>query len=39
MSQDIPEVQNTGAIKSAEFVKLTIFNEYTANTTAKHCNR
>ena len=28
MSQDIPEVQNTGAIKSAEFVKLTVFNEY-----------
>lgn len=34
MSQNIPEVQNTGAIKSAEFVKLTIYNEYTANTTA-----
>jgi len=29
MTQNIPEVQNTGAIKSAEFVKLTIFNDYT----------
>ena len=28
MAQNIPQVQNTGAIKSAEFVKLTIFNEY-----------
>ena len=28
MSQNIPQVQNTGAIKSAEFVKLTIFNEF-----------
>lgn len=28
MSQNIPEVQNTGAIKSAEFVKLTIFNDF-----------
>lgn len=34
MAQNIPEVQNTGAINSAEFVKLTVFNEYsnTANT-------
>jgi len=29
MTQNIPEVQNTGAIKSAEFVKLTIYNDYT----------
>ena len=28
MSQNIPEVQNTPAIKSAEFVKLTVFNDY-----------
>ena len=34
MAQNIPEVQNTGAINSAEFVKLTVFNDYnnTANT-------
>lgn len=34
MSQNIPEVQNTSQINSAEFVKLTIFNDYsnTANT-------
>lgn len=31
MSQNIPEVQDTGAIKSAEFVKLTIYNDYTNN--------
>jgi len=29
MTQNIPEVQNTSQIKSAEFVKLTIFNDYT----------
>ena len=28
MSQNIPEVQNTPAISSAEFVKLTIFNDF-----------
>lgn len=33
MSQNIPEVQNTSQINSAEFVKLTIYNDYsnTAN--------
>jgi len=31
MAQNIPEVQNTGSINSAEFVKLTVFNDY-ANT-------
>lgn len=34
MTQNIPQVQNTSAINSAEFVKLKIFNEYTANSTA-----
>ena len=34
MTQSIPQVQNTSSITSAEFVKLKIFNEYTANTTA-----
>jgi len=29
MSQNIPEVQDTPAIKSAEFVKLTVFNDFT----------
>ena len=29
MTQNIPEVQDTSAIKSAEFVKLTIYNDYT----------
>ena len=29
MTQNIPEVQNTPAIKSAEFVKLTVYNDYT----------
>ena len=28
MTQNIPEVQNTSKIKSAEFVKLTVFNDY-----------
>ena len=28
MTQNIPEVQDTGAIKSAEFVKLTIYNDF-----------
>jgi hypothetical protein len=28
MSQNIPEVQNTPTIKSAEFVKLTVFNDF-----------
>ena len=28
MTQNIPEVQNTSKIKSAEFVKLTIFNDF-----------
>lgn len=34
MTQSIPEVQNTASINSAEFVKLTVFNDYnnTANT-------
>lgn len=34
MSQNIPEVQNTSQINSAEFVKLTIYNDFsnTANT-------
>lgn len=34
MAQNIPEVQNTSAINTAEFVKLKVFNEYgnTANT-------
>jgi hypothetical protein len=31
MAQNIPEVQNTAQINSAEFVKLTVFNDY-ANT-------
>lgn len=31
MTQNIPEVQDTGAISSAEFVKLTIYNDYTNN--------
>lgn len=32
--QNIPEVNNTTQINSAEFVKITIFNHYPANTTA-----
>lgn len=34
MAQNIPEVQNTSQINSAEFVKLTVFNDYSnvANT-------
>lgn len=34
MSQNIPEVQNTSQINSAEFVKLTVYNDFsnTANT-------
>lgn len=28
MAQDIPEVQNTTTINSAEFVKLTVFNDF-----------
>ena len=29
MTQSIPEVQNTPSIKSAEFVKITVYNDFT----------
>ncbi len=29
MTQNIPEVQNTPSIKSAEFVKITVYNDFT----------